>query len=141
MAVAVNGTLTDIGGNPFPAGMRPVLEMVPSRGFRRGGLLVSRKPIKMSLSGASWNGQLEPTDGIDGLYYTPRFRVFDADGNFAWMEVLPVEIRVPPGGGSLGTFPNTEMSPSSTWVSAANPPAGFKGWWLHPITGDLRPVY
>jgi hypothetical protein len=141
VAVAVNGTLTDIGGTPFPASSKPVLEMVPSKSFRRGGLFVSRKPKQMVLLGQNWSGSLEPTDGVEGLYYTPRFRVFDAVGAFIWQETLGIELRVPPGGGSVGTFPNTDMSPASTWVSTLAPPAGFKGWWLHPITGALRPVY
>ncbi|MBF4549663.1 hypothetical protein [Pseudoclavibacter sp. VKM Ac-2888] len=121
--------------------MRPVLEMVPSRSYRIGARLVSRKPRQMVLLGQNWSGDLDPTDAVDDLYYTPRFRIFDTDGNFQWMEVLAVEIRVPVTGGSLGTFPNADMSPSSTWIADTAPPAGFKGWWLHPITGDLRPVY
>ena len=140
MAVAVNGTLTDIGGSAFPAGMRPVLEMVPSRSFRRGGALVSRKPVKMTLSGAAWNGSLEVTDGIPGMHYSPRFRVFDADGNFAWTETLAVEIRVPPGGGNLGTFPGVALSSATVIFQNTPAPAGFRGWRVDSL-GDVRAVY
>lgn len=140
MAVDVNGTLTDIGGDAFPAGMKPVLEMVPSRSYRRGGALVSRKPRQMVLTGQNWAGKLDVTDGINGLHYTPRFSVFDTDNKLRWQETLAVQIHVPVGGGALGSFPGAEFSAAHVRVQAAHPrdtePA-FRGWWLNSLSGKL----
>lgn len=140
MAVAVNGTLTDIGGTPFPAGLKPVLEMVPSRSFRVGSRLVSRKPEKMTITGSTWSGSLEVTDGINGLHYTPRFGVFDTDGRFRWEESLNVEIHVPTGGGALGSFPGVEFSAAHVRVQPDHPRVtepSFRGWWLNSVTSKL----
>ena len=96
----------------------------------------------MALTGSTWNGMLEPTDDVQGFHYVPRFRVFDADGQFQWEETLDVQIHVPPGGGDLGAFPGVEFGPSSVRVQLEHPrisDPSFTGWWLEAAPGDPDP--
>lgn len=143
--VTVTGNAWDHANSPIPAGRHPELWFRPNRAKLAGDALLTATDVRASLDAVSGAFSVQLESG-PGVLYRPWMRWLVNPGETdpeRWAfgyEEWPFEINPYPFGGPISELVRVELSIYTVYVGLADPPPGYRGWWLHAAPGDPNNV-